>query len=237
MVVSVPRFARFPARFMAEVSTALDGPPWLSIVVMTRTTSAQPWRIAFSGGFAPARPDHPFVPPTIGTDGYAAPTVPAVVAQAKLQTAGLAAYWQFWVDDGAAPPPFGSIWMPGVMTDQYGRTRAQHGLQGQVDKVNGLVGRYVYRQDSSGGTFVFPVEKNDVLVCAPILRQVTWSGATKADAPYQDAGRTNWGPRAPPGVYRAVIQDDTASPCIDVAYEDNFVLGEIPGTLVYVAVP
>jgi hypothetical protein len=237
MVVAVPRLSQFPARFLAEVSATLNGGPWVALLVVTRVSGGQPWRLSFAGGYVPAHPDDPFLEPLTSADGYAVPMDRGLVGQAVLQPAALAAYWQSWIDHGVAPRPEGNFWMPGFMTDRYGQTKSQDGLQGQMNVHNGLVGRYRYQQDSSAGAYVFPIQPNELLVCAPILRQVTWSGATKDDEPYQPSSRDNWGDQVLPGRYRAIIQDDIASPCIDVAFEDNVVLGAPPDTVAFVPVP
>ena len=40
---------------------------------------------------------------------------------------------------------------------------------------NGLVGRYRYGTDPSVTPYVFPLRVNELLVCAPIMRQATWT--------------------------------------------------------------
>ena len=226
VTVAVPRFSRFPANFLAEVSTTFNTDPWLALLVMTRASSDQPWRLAFAGGFIPASP---FLQPLIGPDGYAAAIAPDVRAVAARQPAALAAYWQYWKDKGNPLAQARSSWKRGVMTDRYGQFIAQVGLQGEVNRENGLVGRYRYQADPKGTNYMFPIRPNEVLVCAPVLRQARWTGPSPKALVYQSLSRANWGPDVAPGGYRAMLQDDIASPCIDASVVGGSAVNDVVG--------
>ena len=217
VTAAVPRFSRFPAHFLAEVSTTLGTDEWLALLVVTRASSDQPWRIAFAGGFIPASP---FVIPQVDAGGYLPAIDPQLRAVAALQPAALATYWQQWKDDGTSSGVTRqSIWVPGVMTDGFGRVAAGAGQQGEVNRENGLVGRYRYQADPRGTTYVYPLQPKELLVCAPVLRQITWTDPIPSRTVSQPPSRDNWGPDLAPGEYRAVMQDDIASPCIVVDLE------------------
>jgi hypothetical protein len=239
VILVVPRFTQFPAHFLAEVSTTLGPDPWLALLVVTRSSSAEPWRIEFSGGFIPASP---LVGPQVGADGYVLPVESARRALAARQPAALAAYWQSWKDRGSAPEVSSSaIWRPGVMTDGFGRMTARTGRQGQINRQNGLVGRYRYQVDPRENTYVFPLETHELLVCAPVLRQVTWTSPDTTGRVSQPPSRANWDTSIAPGGYSAMLQDDIASPCIIVNFiggiPSNDVVGIYPEHAVDVPVP
>jgi hypothetical protein len=226
IAVSVPRGQAYPAHFLAEVRSTLNHDQWLALLVITRASADQPWRVAFQGGFTPAQPH---IAPRNDPDGYAAAVDPAVNAIAQEQPVALATYWQGWKNHGAAPTQPATTWRSGPMTDGYGRHIAGVGLQGEVNQQNGLVGHYRY-QALAGAAYVFPIEADALFVCAPVQRQAQWTAADGSRSVVQNPNRSNWGADVAPGRYRSMLQDDIASPCIVTYVSGPLATDDVVGT-------
>jgi hypothetical protein len=214
ITVAVPHTTTLPAYFFAEVTTSLNGTPWIADLVFTRDAPATPWRIAFAGGGQPLQPGAA-TPFEIGSDGYVVPTPADVAAHAATYAPKLAAYWQAHKDGRAAATDV--AWVPGTLTDQWAQTLSVN-KQGQVT-TDGFLQYYRYAVMPDTPTYTVALQSGEYLACTAIHGQETTIAAA-GQRLVQSADRENFGAELPPGNYRAVTEIDEYTPCFLFAMSD-----------------
>ncbi|HET7489897.1 MAG TPA: hypothetical protein VFJ85_18370 [Acidimicrobiales bacterium] len=208
VAVTVPRQDGFPAQFLAQVATTDATRPYLAFLVLRRETAADPWRLAFAGGFHTDKAA--VTPPAPDPDGYAlAPDAPPAVDPDGVHAA-LADLWRVARRTGTVPPtgPF----EPGRWTDEYAKVLAAR-RQGAAGP-GGLVSWIAFQ--AGAGAFTFPEAGGWRIVCSAIRTQTTYTGPEAGKGPVQDPALATWGPDVPEGVHRAVTVTALRTPCIEV---------------------
>jgi hypothetical protein len=193
------------------VATTIRAKPYVALLVIRRGGRAEPWRLAFVGGYRAE--EAAVAKPSVDADGYLAPTAVAPAVDPQGVHAALADYWRVAQRTGTVPPaaPF----EPGIWTNELAATVAAH-PQGTVDG-GGLVRFVAYQTDPArDGVFVFAHVDGRKIACSVIRTQTTYIGTAPGSGPVQDDARTNWGPAVPPGLHGAVVVTAMRAPCIDV---------------------
>lgn len=211
----VPRRTRFPAHFLAEVvTTNAAGEAWTEVLVLSRSSATDHWRVAFDTGFTNPAPGGHSDAPAVDAAGYVRTPQAAAVAAARRDFATLAAYWhRAKVDADTARP---SELAAGYWTSQRADRLAAH-PSGEV-QANGLIGDFAYRTRPGDPVYAFTTAAGRTLACSGIHRAVTYR-ASDAGAPYQDRERRNWGADLPPGRYRTLSGDGVSQTCLSIPPE------------------
>lgn len=207
LTVYTPRQARWPLRLLGEAVTTAVGEPALEVLVVTRRSPADRWRVALDtevtgdAGFTPR-----VEPPILDAAGYdVVPSLDWIEPRAVVPA--LARYWQSLRETGA-PPAGGVRFAPGYWTDGYGGQIA--GTQDETDRRNGIRAHVDYgdRPVPDDRVWTFGVYGSWTLVCSPMHETKTWLGRA-----HQDANRQKWGADLPPGVYRTVTSEFVREVC------------------------
>ena len=199
--VLVPPAASYPATFLAEAVTTLNGSRYFQYLIISRQSGRAPWMVVSDPGEDGA---DPLDQPAAGPAGLDAPI--AQPGPDENLPSELAAYWQYWNDYGHAP--LGSNLAPGEWTSSVGQSSAST-PQGAVNSGNGLIGYYQYQAGPSDQVWNFNTTQGP-LTCGVVRIQSYW---TSPNGVYQPPSRTNWGPTVPPGAYPALASTDIAQPC------------------------
>ena len=198
----VPRQRNFPAAFLAEVNTTLNGAPYVQYLVITRQSTATPWEVAADPGEAGSRP---LDQPRAGPGGFDDAGVGD--AAAKRLPSQFASYWHVWTEDGHAPPhnPFA----PGKWTTQAGATYAKE-PSGSWSSQNGLMGYYSFQGGGPSEAWTFRTATGSI-TCGVVRWQTIWTYPGSGIS--QDPAQENWGPSVPPGNYRYEAETQIMQPC------------------------
>jgi hypothetical protein len=60
---------------------------------------------------------------------------------------------------------------------------------------------------------VYGLDRGGAMVCGVVRIDVVWTAGPRG-APFQDAGRENWGPTLAPGVYDRIFEHRIMQPCV-----------------------
>ena len=231
----VPSQSNYPLYFLAEIRTdnyiddgsgaaRLGG--WIELQILTKTSPARPWQLAFDTGY-----DGPkgTTPSWLGFDsfplpaGYEPPGAadvdpfnPVPIIQPLVPTtdflARTAQYWQAWKDDGRAPE--GSLFQPAGIASAYGAAYAQH----RQDRTYlGVREHYDFSADPAGGEWTFSAFGRFPMVCGTVIETVTTRPAART-ALDQPPNRSNYGTPLPSGRYRQIATQYSTQTC---TYETN----------------
>jgi hypothetical protein len=125
--VFVPRQSSYPAAFLAEVRTVTNdlSEPYIEMMIFTRASAALPWILNFDTGYSeiPTMSEQPAAD-SHGFDAAAPSFADVTISDLPSQ---LAAYWQYWKDNGAAPP--GNNFGDGTWTDEWGQYISSYAQQ------------------------------------------------------------------------------------------------------------
>jgi hypothetical protein len=203
----VPRQTSYPASFITEAQTQIDGVYWTEVLTFTKHASGAPWRITEDSGFGtkPGTTPHLGAPVNDG-QGYDQAVSTAQRRRARHTIAHLAQVWQQAKDTGRVPRHTGfELGGANSRTGEIARYRQNH------VQVNGLIGHfrfYVSRHDP----LVDVTDTGADLACAPVRETVHYT-AQPGRVILQDSARRNWGPRVPPGDYQALNSTDVWQTC------------------------
>jgi hypothetical protein len=224
--VFVPVQRTYPAAFLAEVVTSLNGAapspnpivtsPYSELMVMTRRDRWSTWMLGLDTGYAAG----PSVFPDETGAGFDAGPLPSWAAPADLPGM-LAGYWQSWIDTGA-PPAGPDPWGPGYWTTERGGYLAQH-RNGAPQASCGCIGQARYAADpAADGLWTFTIRNLDAagpldLTCSTVRVRDRLSPAPPDTTLQQDDLRDNWGGLLAPGLYTSMTQDSVRQTCIESA--------------------
>lgn len=197
----VPIQRSYPAVFLAEATTTLNGAPYTQYLVLRRASAVTPWMVVADPGDPGARALDSPRPGRHGFDWGRAPAPTSALPDA------LASYWQSWADAGHAPQtsPFAS----GSETTGQGRSLAQTPT-GSLVAFNGMIGDYRFQAGGRNEVWAFNTAHGSI-ACGVVRRQTTWSGI--GGGAWQPPAQSNWGATVPPGMYRDVVSTDIEQPC------------------------
>jgi hypothetical protein len=188
---SAPPQSGYPAFFVARATrNDAKGRAVSEIVVFSRASVSDPWLIAL---------DNPFdgVNPVLadGSQDLGRPPPSSQPETSSLEPA-LAAYWQHWWDEGAAPPdtPFIDNGLSNRGADIAGAHEQDNQLGQQETRV--------YTADP--GIFVVAASNGAVLTCGVVRFASQYTPAPGHGPFVQPPSRTTWGRDIPPGNYRAI---------------------------------
>jgi hypothetical protein len=226
--VFVPQQSSYPLYFLAQMKTSgsivdpggsFDRPSVLALVIFTRQSPSDNWKIAlrtaFDGpdGSAPT----PFtLPPDPTEEGFDPPPTEHLPIPAASIPGALAAYWQHWKDSDSAPAS--SPFAPGIYTSDVGET---FGKPGNGPTPDGTIQNDVFSANpSQDGLWQFTVNDDETLVCSDVRVAVTAvpEAAVASNGPSgalgQNPSRTNWGPPLQPGPYSKITTFNTHATCV-----------------------
>ncbi len=201
MRLFVPEDRTFPATFLAEAVTTLEGAPYTQYLVITRQSVSTPWMVVADPGqdgalrLDAARTGH----------GGFDPAVPS--GSGSHLPADLAAYWQSWASRGRAPAQ--SPLAPGKWTTVAGAKLAKT-PSGSLTASNGLIAKYRYQAGDADERWSFAVNAG-TLTCGVVRYQTTWSAL--GGYTWQPPEQSNWGANVAPGFYQDIIDTLIAQPC------------------------
>lgn len=201
MRLFVPDERTFPATFLAEAVTTLEGAPYTQYLIITRQSASTPWMVVADPGqdgalrLDAARRGH---------GGFDAPASPQSGAHLP---ADLAAYWQSWASRGRAPAK--SPLAAGKWTTVAGAKLAKT-PSGSLTAFNGLIAKYRYRAGDADERWSFAVSAG-TLTCGVVRYQTTWSAL--GGYTWQPPEQSNWGANVAPGFYQDVVDTLIAQPC------------------------
>jgi len=208
----VPRQASYPARFVVEAQSVLNGSPWADVFVFTKSAPGQPWLVSEDSGFGPPPGEQPTLGrPVVDGQGYVLPPQPAQHAVAVRLAAQLATAWQVSKQIGRVDETgrFSLLGQPGYRFEQIAAHRQDQPLG------NGLSGHFTFSVSASDPL----VEADDGgfdLACQAVRETVVYSDPTGAPIT-QDAAQQAWGPDLPPGAYPTVTSRDAWQTCFLVS--------------------
>ena len=219
--VIVPLELRYPVYFMAQFETTTDvtyyassevSAPgkYLDIAVLTKQSSASPWRLALDTGYSnsnikAAPPFIAFSPDSMGLDGPPGAHSPVLATQlAPL----LVHYLQSCKDNGT--PPRNTPLVSGNTDAAYqGCLLVAKTHQGAVS--NGLRLSAYWEPDPAGGLWTFGIDppgaspryvSNPLLMaCFTVLVRNIYTPARPSAVLAQQQDRANWGRILAPGLY------------------------------------
>lgn len=197
----VPDNHAFPATFLAEAVTTLDGAPYTQYLVIRRQSPSVPWMVVADPGqngalrLVTAPTDH---------DGFDT-TAPS--GSGDRLPAELAAYWQSWASRGRAPTE--TPLAAGTWTTVAGAKLAQTPT-GSLTASNGLIAKYRYEAGAADERWSFTV-KDGTLTCGVVRYQTTWSALEGYT--WQPPEQSNWGANVAPGSYQDIVDTQIAQPC------------------------
>jgi hypothetical protein len=200
----VPQESRFPATFLGEATTTLDGSPYVQYLIVSRQSVAAPWQVVSDPGYSgTAILDQP----KSGGGGFDGSALSSSGRAASALPTSLAAYWQTWTNAGHAPST--TNFAPGRWTTDAGRTMAK-APQGAVVAFNGLNGHYRFEPGTPDEVWKFATDHGNI-TCGVVRVQTLWTSAS--GGVYQPSSRGNWGATVAPGVYKAAAGTDIVQPC------------------------
>lgn len=201
MRLFVPDDRSFPATFLAEAVTTLEGAPYTQYLVISRQSSSTPWMVVADPGQDGAlRLDAA----RIGRDGFDSDVPSGFGAQLP---AALAKYWQSFATHGRAPAK--SPLAAGIWTSVAGAKLAKT-PSGSLTASNGLIAKYRYEAGDVNENWSFAV-KGGTLTCGVVRYQTTWSAL--GGYTWQPPAQSNWGANVPPGFYQDIVDTLIAQPC------------------------
>lgn len=197
----VPDDHTFPATFLAEAVTTLDGAPYTQYLVINRQSASTPWMVVSDPGEEGALR---LVAAQTGRGGFD----PLASSRSGAQLPNdLAAYWQSWVSRGHAPAE--TSLAAGTWTTVAGIKLAKT-PSGSLTAFNGLIAKYRYQAGASDERWSFAVN-GGTLTCGVVRLQTTWS-ALGGDT-WQPPDQSNWGANVAPGTYQSIVDTQIAQPC------------------------
>ena len=204
--VAVPHQHALPATFFAQLNTTFNGSRWASVLVFSRSSNSDHWRLAFAGGGQPVgnAPGFPFA---LAPDGFARPAPTHTVPVPP--TVLLANYWQHVKDDGTVKLP--ATLRSATLTDVWAAHLVES-RQGDVNDQNGLIGYYHFYADPTTDTYDVSLTDGTVLECASIQEEKFWMPG-RGDTVDQPQTLRNWGPDVAAGSYGAVLEVGEYTPC------------------------
>lgn len=204
----VPRQTSFPATFVTEALTEVDGSYWAELLVFTKRAAGARWLVSEDSGFGPPAGLSPTLgSPDLGHGSYDQPVSAVQSAIAHHVADRLAAVWQRAKDTGRIPTGSGFD-----LTGQTGARVANLAAypQDQV-QVDGSVGHYSFSTSAADPLIQVSDAGND-LACQPI-REVVQHRALPGEAIRQDSAHEPWGPNVAPGDYQRVTTTDVWQTC------------------------
>jgi hypothetical protein len=200
----VPMQSTYPATFLGEATTTLEGSPYVQFLIISKPAATSPWQVVSDPGFGgTATLDQP-IREDGGYDGGSSSSAPQA---GNTLPVSLANYWQTWTDDGHAPAS--TNFAPGQWTTQEGRSMT-NAPQGATVASNQLEGHYRFRAGASDEVWDFPTSHGSI-TCGVIRDQTLWTAP--GGGVYQPLSLKNWGGTVAPGLYRAVADTDIVQPC------------------------
>lgn len=211
--IAYPRRDRFPLYFLAQITVSVPGQaaPADTALIVTRSSLAEPWKIAMllwdtvyrssAGGTAfPAAP--------VDADGFDLPA-PEPAAESTWPSL-LASYFRYIKKTGA--PPATSQFVPGPATTG---TDLGKRTQGYTDK-NGVVSRYAFSLGGDGAPWLFVLGGGHVESCADILETITMTLKKKHYVFVQKDGPGEaWGPDLDTGYYSKIVTTFERPVCVE----------------------
>jgi hypothetical protein len=234
----VPRHDAFPAFFIAQIPTqsiTIVNGSMIEVMVVTRQSAAEPWKLAVDTGYG-AAPDGLLRvdAPRLGPDGFDEPVSPWVSADGAARA--LASYYQSWEETGGAPYPTAIV--DGTFASEVGLERADH-----VDWLPlGLddTARATWHADAQPPYLVGLVTGQDY-ACTSLTRTIEVDLSQFDERRLQDPARQRWGPLLEPGVYRHVTITEAWQSCLVLSPAGGSpfvgVVGSNGGTVAIVGVP
>jgi hypothetical protein len=209
--VWVPPVKGYPRYFMAGINAAPTGSPGNStgltaLLVFTRASSAQPWRITsriYDGGYE-GGPGAIFGAPAFGSGGYDAPPSNPVASVARRWTSILVTFYTHLKDSGALP-----VHTPFAAAPLTTGTDLTERLQGYT--ANGTVAHYGFA--IGDGPWVMNSGGRPI-VCADIHEDVREEPLIPGSVFYQPSDRSVWDPSVPPGYYSSMVTTYDWPACI-----------------------
>jgi hypothetical protein len=202
----VPKESSFPATFLGEATTTLNGSPYVQYLIISRPSAAVPWKVVSDPGYGgTANLDKP----ESGSGGFDGGAAASPLRAAAALPAKLAVYWQTWTDSGHAPTT--TIFAPGRWTTDAGSTMAK-APQGAVAAFNGLDGHYRFQPGAPDEEWHFATSQGSI-TCGVVRAQTLWT-STSGDI-YQPSSLKSWGSTVAPGLYKAAAGTDIVQPCFN----------------------
>ena len=212
--VFVPKQTRYPASFLAEVLTTAPDRPGVAggeLMVFTRRGATAPWTLTFDTGLAqsywalveaPAATAGAFNPAPRSVGGLEPATLPSA----------LAAYWQHWLDTGAALP--GMRFVANDFTD--GAAREQRGAE-MRQLSQGYRVSTLWTATNGDPIWTFGMAGGAAVACGTERWRSTITATTPGATVDQPPDRSRWGGLLLPGRYSSVSEGGLRQSCFIVA--------------------
>jgi hypothetical protein len=199
-VIYLPQQHRYPLFFAADVSEEVPGNPSPAsdahaMLVATRVSPSEPWRIAFELYDTGDTPTSPYPAPIANTNGY---DTPATVSSntAYQWFSAYATYLNQIKKTGRQPSS--TPYAPGPLTSGNGLQAHPNGYT-----TNGVTYTHEFMPGEFGGPWIFSVQ-GSTDVCGDISEYSLATPASTQDLLQQAQDRKTWGWELPPGYYRSI---------------------------------
>jgi hypothetical protein len=199
-VIYLPRQSHYPLFFAGDLSEEAAGSssPAHDLVIVTRSSPTQPWRIAFQVYDTAYDADAAYPPPTLDTSGYDMPPASPPITAIHERFTSYVTYLNQLKRTGKQPAstPFA----PGALTSGNHLQAHPNGFTS-----DGVTHRYTFKPGPFGGPWVF-TSGGIAMVCGDVAE---YSVATPAQTghvleyPAPTRGRVDWDWELPPGSYRS----------------------------------
>ena len=198
----VPKQEKFPASFLAEVTTTLLGAPYMQYLVIARESKATPWEVVSDPGDSETLP---LGQPKVGRGRFDDRAIPDVAV--KELPGELASYWHTWTEEDHAPRH--SPFAPGKWTTKAGAIYGED-PSGTMSAQNGLVGYNTFKSGGADEAWTFATATGSI-TCGVVRWQTIWT--YPGSGVYQDPARNNWGKSIAPGSYEYEAETQIMQPC------------------------